>query len=124
MTDTRTAVPAFQRARVYASWDDVARLEERVEQALRRIPQQRVVALTAPATVAAGDALTYAFVTGAGVVTISAQRAGQTVSVKSRGGVLTVRDAGGALIDGAATAALAAYDARTLLWTGADWSIV
>jgi hypothetical protein len=124
VSSTQTGAPAFQRARQYGDLTDVARLEERVSQTLRRIPQQRFVVLSVPATIAAGDALVYSVVDGTGEVVISAKRPGQTVSVKSRGGALTVRDAGGAVIDGAATAALMAYEARTLLWTGSDWSIV
>ncbi len=119
-----SASPAFQRARVYQSWDDVARLEERVSQALRRIPLTSTVLETAPCSVAAGDAVVYALVDGSGVVTVSAARAGQLVEVKSRGGTLTVQDAGGALIDGAATQSVGAYVALLLVWSGQDWSIV
>lgn len=115
---------AFERARSYSSLDDVSRLEERVAQALRRIPLTSTVLQTAPCFVAAGDAVVYALVSGSGVVTISAQRAGQLVEVKSRGGTLAVRDAGGALIDGAATQSVGAYVALLLVWSGQDWSIV
>lgn len=114
----------LERAREYREWSDVSRLEERVAQAFRRIPLTSTVLQTAPCSVAAGDAVVYALVSGSGVVTISAQRAGQLVEVKSRGGTLTVRDAGGALIDGASTQSVGAYVALLLVWSGQDWSIV
>lgn len=118
------AGPTFRRSRVYRSWEDVAQLEERVAQALRRVPLTSTVLETAPCSVAAGDAVVYALVSGSGVVTISAQRPGQLVEVKSTGGTLTVQDAGGALIDGAATQSVGAYVALLLVWSGQSWSIV
>lgn len=115
----------LERARAYSSWEDVARLEERIATAFRRIPQERLVLATAPCQVAADDALVRALVSGTGVVTITASRAGQLLEVKSRtGGVLTLKDARGATIDGAATQTVAAYVALLLVYSGTDWSIV
>lgn len=115
---------AFRLARSFASWADVAVLEQQIAAAFRRVPLTSTVVETAPCSVAAGDAVVYALVDGTGTVTISAARAGQLVEVKSRGGTLTVRDVAGALIDGAGTQSVGAYVALLLVWSGKDWSIV
>lgn len=116
-----SGAPVLRRVRAYGSWDDVLGLEERVDQALRRVPVPSVVTATVPAIVTAGDATVYALVSGSGVLTISARRAGQTLTVKSVTGTLTVRDDSGSTIEGASSLSLAALAVGRLLWTGSRW---
>lgn len=119
---TRLGVAAFQRAREYTSWVDVARLEERVAQAFRRLPQRALVTAIAPERLQAGDGDVVALVSGSGAVDITAERPGQVLTVRSMTGTLTVRDSRGGRIDGATSLSLASGAVARLVWSGSAWS--